>query len=172
MKKSMTKVFAGLLVLASVMVLTPVLAGTDVGEPATNFTLQQINGGKKVTLSQLKGKPTLVVFWATWCPPCRREIPLLKKLDKEYGPKGLQIVALALNYRETQDVVAKFIKDHELPYTVLWDEDNKTADAYSVTGIPTAVLVDANGVIRFRGHQLDDPAFMGLLKDYTSSKAS
>lgn len=172
MKRVMTNAFAVLLVLASFMVLIPAAAGTDVGEPATNFTLQQIDGGKKITLSDLKGKPTLVVFWATWCPPCRREIPLLKKLDKEYGPKGLQIVALALNYRETKDVVAKFIKDHELPYTVLWDEDNKTADAYSVTGIPTAVLVDAKGVIRFRGHQLDDPAFMGLLKDYLASKAS
>ncbi len=172
MMRSMTKIFAGLLVVASLMVLVPVAAGTDVGEPATNFTLEQVNGGKKVTLSDLKGKPTLVVFWATWCPPCRHEIPLLKKLDREYGSKGLQIVALALNYRETKDVVSKFIKENSLPYTVLWDADNKTADAYSVTGIPTAVLVDAKGVIRFRGHQLDDPVFMGLLKDFTSHKKS
>jgi thiol-disulfide isomerase/thioredoxin len=142
--------------------------GTSVGQAADNFKLTPAEGGKPISLSQFKGKPTVVVFWATWCPPCRREIPTLKNIHKDYTPKGLQMVSVAIAFKESRDDVVKFKKVNELPYLVLWDEDNKTADQYAVEGIPTVLLVDAKGIIRFRGYNLDEE-FMKVLDSLTKS---
>jgi thiol-disulfide isomerase/thioredoxin len=168
--RSNLRTLALLLVLAfMILPLGAVFAGTSPNQPADDFSLQAASGGQTISLSKQKGNPTLVVFWATWCPPCRREIPTLKDLHKKYGPKGLQVLAIALNYRETRDDVVRFQKEYELPYTVLWDEGNAVADKYGVSGIPTVVLVDPDGVIRYRGNQIDD-SMLALLDKYTASK--
>ena len=144
-------------------------AGVNKDLPADDFTLAPALGGKEISLSQFKGKPTMVVFWATWCPPCRREIPLLKDLYKKYSAKGLQMLAVAVNFRETRDQVVQFANDNELPYTVLWDADNSVSEHYGVQGIPTVLLIDPQGVIRYRSHSLDD-SFMSLVEKYTAAK--
>lgn len=143
----------------------PAASGNAVGQPADNFTLPMVEGGKTVKLSDFRGKPTVVVFWATWCPPCRREIPDLKELHKQYGPKGVALLAVAIDFRESKEDVARFRKDYDLPYTVLWDADNTVSGAYAVEGIPTILLVDPQGVIRYRAHALDE-TFLSLLKNY------
>jgi peroxiredoxin len=145
----------------------PAWSGTQVGQPAEAFTLNYVEGGKSVRLADLKGKPTVVVFWATWCPPCRKEIPDLKDLHKEFGPKGLNLLAVAVAFRESRDDVLRFQKDYELPYPVLWDEENKVSEMYGVAGIPTVILVDPDGVIRYRQHFLDD-TFRTLVQSYLS----
>lgn len=151
------------------LALLPCFAGIDVGQAAENFSLQPAEGGKAVSLLDFKGKPTLVVFWATWCPPCRREIPELKDIHKNYAAKGLQMVTVAINYRETREDVIRFKQVNELPYLVLWDEENKTYSTYSVEGIPTVILLDSSGVIKYRGHQINDD-LMRLLDGLTKGQ--
>lgn len=169
MKKPVkTAILAGLMVVG-LLALGRAFAGTGASEPADDFSLPPASGGQAVSLSKLKGKPTLVVFWATWCPPCRREIPTLKDIQAKYGPKGLQLLAVAINYRQTRDQVVQFQKDNQLPYSVLWDEGDKVSQHYGIYGIPTLVLVDPQGVIRFRGNQVDD-SVMALLDQYTKGK--
>ena len=160
------------LLLAMAFMILPlgeVHAGISPNQLADDFSLPAASGGQTISLSKQKGSPTLVVFWATWCPPCRREIPILKDLQKKYGPKGLQVFAIALNYRETRDAVVRFQKENELPYTVLWDEGNAVANRYGVSGIPTVLLVDPDGFIRYRSHQVDD-SLVALLDKYTTAK--
>jgi len=139
----------------SVFIALPLFAGNEVGQAAEDFGLQPAEGGNTVSLLDFKGKPTLVIFWATWCPPCRREIPDLKAIQKDYAAKGLQMVSVAINFRETREDVVRFKQANELPYMVLWDEGNKISDRYAVEGIPTVLLVDPQGIIRYREHQID-----------------
>ncbi|MEW6758946.1 MAG: TlpA disulfide reductase family protein [Acidobacteriota bacterium] len=160
--------FLGRWILAAAFALVlapPAWSGTQVGQPAEGFTLTSVEGGKSVRLSDLKGKPTVVVFWATWCPPCRREIPDLKALHREFGPKGLNLLAVAVAFRESKEDVIRFKQDYELPYPVLWDEENRVSEVYGVAGIPTVILVDPEGVIRYRQHYLDE-SLRALLQSY------
>lgn len=157
------RILAGLSVLLALAL--PVLGGNAVGQTADNFSLPLVEGGKTVKLSDFRGKPAVVVFWATWCPPCRREIPDLKELYKQYGPKGVALLAVAVDFRESREDVDRFRKTYDLPYTVLWDAGNVVSSAYAVEGIPTILLVDPEGVIRHRAHALDE-TFLALLKNY------
>ena len=155
-------------VLVALLWLLSSWAGNSVGQPAENFSLSPAEGGKAVSLAQFKGKPTMVVFWATWCPPCRREIPVLKNIHRDYSSKGLQMVSVAIAYRETREDVVRFKKSNELPYLVLWDDENKISEKYGVEGIPTVLLLDSKGVIRYRSHHMDD-GFMAVLESLTKS---
>ena len=168
MLKMNFKTKAAALITALVMSLTFLVGASgcpDSGQPAEDFSLAPVGGGKPVTLSALKGKPTLVVFWATWCPPCRREIPVLKEIFVRYGTK-LNMLGVAVNYRQTENDVVAFRTDQGLQYTILWDKENKASDHYCVSGIPTVVVVDPQGVIRYKGNQITDEV-TSLLDKYT-----
>ena len=112
--------------------ITGAYAGHRIGDKATDFSLEPAAGGEAVSLSQFKGKPVLVVFWATWCPPCRREMPVLKKLHEKYGPMGLEIVSVSIPYRQTRESVVKFQEKYDLPFSVLWDSENAASRHYPI----------------------------------------
>ena len=117
-----------------------------------DFTLPSVTG-QTHTLSQYQGKnPVLLVFFATWCPPCNREVPHLVDLQKTYGGRGLKI--LAVDVAESEDAVRQFVREKEINYTVLLDPKGETADQYHVNGIPTNILIDKNGEVKFEGHSI------------------
>src|SRR5512138_1648113 len=87
------------------------------GKPAPDFALKDLNGNT-VRLADLRGKAVLLNFWATWCPPCKVEIPWFVDLQKQYGPQGLQIVGVAMD-DAGPDAIAKFAKEMGINYTVL-----------------------------------------------------
>jgi len=149
--------------------ITGTLAGSRVGQEAPDFSLEPAGGGDSVRLSQFEGKPVLVVFWATWCPPCLQEMPILKKLHEKYGPEGLEILAVTFPYRQTRDGVVKFQKKHGLPFSVLWDEESLSARDYGVNHVPTNVFVDPGGTIRLKGHALT-PDLEDLIIRYTAKE--
>lgn len=111
---------------------------------ASDFTLQDLNG-KKVSLSDFKGKPVLLEFWATWCPPCRESIPGIEKLYKSYGTRGLVVLAVSLD-QGGWDAVKAFASEQGITYTVLkGDED--VASKYQVRTIPMLLIMDKDGKI-------------------------
>ncbi|WP_035294679.1 TlpA disulfide reductase family protein [Clostridium sp. KNHs214] len=109
---------------------------------STDFTLKDIEG-KTVKLSDFKGKKVFLNFWATWCGPCKSEIPDMIKLQKEI--KDSNIVILAVNIGESKSKVADFVNKNNINFTVLLDEKQEVASKYSVSGIPTTYLIDENG---------------------------
>lgn len=117
------------------------------GNPAPDFKLQTLDG-KEVTLAQLKGKTVILDFWATWCPPCRKGLPVVKKVADEFADQG--VVLYAVNQRETHDKVTGYLKDKkELEgLNVLMDRQAHVAELYLVNGIPQTVIIDAQGVVR------------------------
>jgi peroxiredoxin len=124
--------------------------GITVGKAAPDFKLGVIGGSNPVSLSQYRGKPVFIVFWATWCGPCRREIPALKELYAKYSPKGVQFVSVAVGWRQSEEDVSRFKTTQQLPYQILWDKDNTVAEKWGVQSIPTNLILDQDGVIRYR----------------------
>jgi peroxiredoxin len=106
-----------------------------------DFTLSDIKG-KAWKLSDLRGKVVLVNFWATWCPPCRKEMPDMQALYERFGSQGLVILAIS---DETHDKVDPFIADKKYTYPILLDTDKKVNAMFSVTGIPKSFVYDRSG---------------------------
>ncbi len=99
-----------------------------------------------VSLSSLRGKPVLLNFWATWCGPCRAEMPFLQQVYDKYTSQGL--VLLEINIAETPATIKDFMSSLKLSMPVLLDVDKKVANAYGINAIPATFLVDKNGVIQ------------------------
>jgi len=121
----------------------------QVGKPAPNFTLTDIDG-HRVSLSQLKGKPVLINFWATWCVPCRDELPLIRDEYLAHRAEGLTVIAVNFG-DESSDTVRKFWSSYNLQPTPFLDPDGNVASSYGValnnTGLPVSVLVARDGII-------------------------
>jgi thiol-disulfide isomerase/thioredoxin len=130
--------------------------------PAPTLRLPN-DDGKLVDLAQYQGKVVLVNFWATWCPPCRKEFPSLSRVRKLFKPAQFEVVAV--NVGEDPDNVFSFTGNIEFP--VLFDRDSKTMAAWSVRGLPTTFLVNKQGQLAYRatgGREFDDPAIVSLIK--------
>jgi len=127
--------------------------------PAPDFTLQDEHA-KKYSLKDYRGKVVLINFWATWCPPCRREMPSLERLHQKL--KGKDFVVLALNQMEGVDQIFIFTGEigMDLTIPILFDKDSSVSSAYGVPGLPTTFLIDKKGDMRFRaigGRDFDHP---------------
>lgn len=151
---------AGALAL-SMLVSTPVLAAGDAATPATSSARRPAPAtrvttldGRTIDLADLKGRVVIVDFWATWCPPCREEIPHFKALYAKHQP-NLEILAVALDEGGPR-VVAPFVKQQGIPYPVSDGHDQRLATAYGgIRGIPTTFVLDTQGRIykKYVGYQ-------------------
>lgn len=109
-----------------------------------DFVLEDLNGNK-VTLSELKGKKVFLNFWATWCPPCKAEMPDIEKLYQE--TKDSDLVILAVNAGDDKNTVQDFITKNNYNFSVLLDTDGEVSRLYQVTGIPTSYFIDTEGYL-------------------------
>ena len=120
---------------------------------APNFSLKDLNGAS-FSLSETKGKVVILDFWATWCPPCRKEIPDFELLHKQYQKDGLVMVGVALD-RGGADVVKSFVAQNGVTYKIVLG-DQKVSNLYGgITGIPTTFIIDRQGHIvnKFVGYR-------------------
>ncbi len=115
------------------------------GQPAPDFTLSSVKGDK-VSLADFKDKkPVLLVFWATWCRPCRQEMPTLIKLHREFGDKGLAVVSVSTDGK--METLKSFLESNPLPYPILHDATGEVSRSYFAGGIPYTVLIDESGKV-------------------------
>ncbi len=133
--------------LTTLFLLPALVLGQPTGK-APNFNLKTANG-KTIELNKLKGKVVVVNFWATWCPPCKAEIPGFLDVYKEYKSKGLEIVGVSLD-QDGWTPVKPFVESHKITYPVVVG-DGQLADAYGgIDGIPTTFIIDKKGNITTR----------------------
>jgi peroxiredoxin len=109
---------------------------------APDFTLEDLSG-KQISLKSLRGKVVFLNFWATWCIPCRQEMPTMEKLHREFKEQGLQVVAI--NIREGKKEARKFFDELGLTFTALLDKDGKVSEEYGAWSIPLSYFINRKG---------------------------
>ncbi len=124
------------------------LAGQLAGQPAPDFELQSIDG-KNIKLSDFRGKAVLLNFWATYCGPCKIEMPWFVALQNQYGPQGLQIIGVDMEDASTEDV-AKFAKDMGVNYPILLGKEAVGQSYGGVDVLPTTFFIDRTGKVTGR----------------------
>ncbi len=137
--------FSGVLLSGCVSSGTASGHGPEIGKLAPDFTLNGLDG-QEVSLSDLRGKPVLLNFWATWCGPCRIEMPFLQEIYEKWTDK--ELVLLAVNLHEDPDKVREFVEGAGFSFPVLLTTGNEVPLSYNVRNIPATFFIDADGVIR------------------------
>ncbi len=147
-----TVLFVGIVITAIVVGILFVGLGKDpseirsplIGKPAPTFALREVGTGRSVDISQFRGKPLVINFWATWCGPCWEEHPVLVANARMLQP---QVQFLGVVFQDQEDKILGFLQQRGSGYPTLVDERGKTAIAYGVGGVPETFFLDDNGVI-------------------------
>jgi thiol-disulfide isomerase/thioredoxin len=140
--------------LCSALITSLSLAGDM--KPAPDFNLDQYNAGKKLALSELKGQVVLINFWASWCIPCKEEMPLLDQMYRKYKPMGFTL--LGVNVEPESTKAEALLQQKPVAFPVLFDRQSQVSKLYNVTSMPSSVLIDRNGNVRYlhRGYKPGD----------------
>lgn len=123
------------------------LPGTLVATPLPEVTITEL-AGRTVALAELRGRPVLINFWATWCPPCREEMPALERVERVWRERGA--VVLAVNFEEDGETIRRYLAENGLTLPVYQDGAGVAAEKLDITYLPTTLFVDGAGTIRSR----------------------
>jgi len=134
--------------------------GLAVGAKAPDFELKTLTG-EKIKLSNLKGKKVMLNFWATWCPPCKAEMPAMEQYSKQM-PKD--VVILAVNIDPQLDVQG-FVDENKITFPILLDTEDQVNETYQVLSIPTTYFIDSKGMIQ---NKYTGSMELDVMKDFTS----
>jgi thiol-disulfide isomerase/thioredoxin len=118
-----------------------------VAAPLPDVTVTTL-GGEAVTLADLRGRPLLINFWATWCPPCREEMPALERIERKWTERGAAVVVI--NFEEDAETIRQYLAENGLSLPVFQDSGGEVAQILDITYLPTTLFVDSTGVIRSR----------------------
>jgi len=114
---------------------------------APDFELNTIEG-ETIKLSDLRGQAVLINLWATWCPPCRAEMPAIEKVYNEYRDEGFIVLAVNMTYQDAFSDIAPFISEYGLSFPILLDETSEVGTAYQLRSLPSSFFIDREGIIR------------------------
>ena len=160
----MTALAAAATLFASAAWAAESMTPLDGKTPAPDFTLPDIDGNA-VRLSDFRGKVVIVNFWATWCPPCRFEMPSLQRAWEKLKDDGGVVIAVHVGGKE--DEVWQFMSSYDLSFPIVLDTDSSVIKAWPVKGLPTTLVVDPEGLIRYRAigaREWDDPAILDAVR--------
>ncbi len=116
--------------------------------PAEGFYLKDLDG-ELHRLKDFRGKVVLLNFWATWCPPCREEMPSMQELHEDYRDQGLAVVAVSVD-QDSPGVVKEYVEELGLTFRILHDRDNRVSGRYRVPGVPASYLIDRKGRVAYK----------------------
>jgi cytochrome c biogenesis protein CcmG/thiol:disulfide interchange protein DsbE len=166
----------GVTIAAAMYFLGDELFPVAVGMKAPRMEGATIVGPKRVkTLADYKGKVVLLNVWATWCEPCREEMPSMEQLYREFGPHGLEIVALSVDEPGMEENIRAFAKELGLTFEILYDPEKVTANRYQVAGYPESFIIGREGTIRrivFARADWTSEANRALIRELLGSKTS
>jgi thiol-disulfide isomerase/thioredoxin len=123
-------------------------APLKVGQPAPSYVATSV-AGQLVSIAGLRGNVVLLNAWATWCVPCRAEIPEIRALHTRYVGQGLKVVGVSLDEANAAPAIADFVKQYDMRYQIWWDPAQRFSTDFRFDGLPMTVLVDKAGVLRW-----------------------
>ncbi len=141
-------------------------------KPAPNFTLLDMDG-EKHQLSDYAGLPVIINFWATWCPPCRAEMPSMERAWDKIKEQG--IMMLAINVGEDEDTIFRFLGDYPANFTILSDLSGSVSEQWPLRGLPTTFVVSPDGKIVYQaigGREWDDEKLLDLIRQLKVKKGT
>jgi cytochrome c biogenesis protein CcmG, thiol:disulfide interchange protein DsbE len=121
----------------------------EVGAPAPAYAAHTLTGDS-VTLASLRGKPVLLNVWATWCHPCREEIPALERLHARYQPRGLQLVGVSVDAAGEEPAIRDFAREFRMTYPIWLDPDERVSSTFLLVGVPGTFLIGKDGKLLWR----------------------
>jgi thiol-disulfide isomerase/thioredoxin len=121
----------------------------EIGKPAPEYKAVSLSGDS-VSLAQMRGRVVLLNVWATWCHPCREEIPVLQALHQQYASSGLSLVGVSVDARGEEDTIREFANDFNMTYLLWLDPDERVQSTFLAIGVPATFLIDRNGILRWR----------------------
>ena len=133
----------------------------NVGSTAPNFRAKILGGSRYKTLADYKDQVVILNVWATWCGPCQVEIPTLERLYKEYGDKGLKLVAVSIDDYVSEDSIRSFARNYGMTFEILHDSTHAIERQYQVTGYPETFVIGQEGTIRKKWIGPDDWTSLG-----------
>jgi cytochrome c biogenesis protein CcmG/thiol:disulfide interchange protein DsbE len=145
-------------------------ARVDVGLPAPAYQTVSISGDT-VSLASLRDKVVLLNVWATWCHPCRDEIPELREVHTRYAGQGLELVGVSVDAQGNEDAIREFMKEFRMNYPVWLDPDERVSNQFLVVGVPATFLIDRKGVLRWRKTGPIQPGDTSLVRAIESALA-
>jgi len=148
-----------LIVLVSLVVAAPALCAT------AEVSLQDLDG-RSHSLEELRaGKPTVLIFWATWCGHCRAEVPKIREAWEKYGKKEIRFLAVNPGVRDSLATVRRYVEKFSIPYPVYFDPHQQSRSTFGLRGTPTIILLDAEGKEVSRSESIDLQQIGALLKN-------
>jgi cytochrome c biogenesis protein CcmG/thiol:disulfide interchange protein DsbE len=136
---------------------TPPASGrVEVGQPAPAYSALSVTGDS-VSLAGLRGKVVLMNVWATWCGPCRQEIPELRVLHTAYKDKGLELIGVSLDAEGSDEAIRAFTKDFKMDYAIWRDPHEVVQTTFKMGGVPATFLIDRQGVLRWKATGVIEP---------------
>ena len=124
-------------------------ARVDVGSPVPAYAAVSLDGDS-VSLASQRGKVVLLNVWATWCHPCRDEIPELQAIHERYGERGLELVGVSVDTESADDAIRAFMRDFRMTYPVWRDPSERISAQFHIVGVPATFLIDREGILRWR----------------------
>jgi thiol-disulfide isomerase/thioredoxin len=138
-----------LLALMCQMITVAAAWSVEVGEPMPEFGIKTLSG-EVVSRTTLSGKPVLIVFWNTWCPSCKKELPEINQLAKTFAPRGLAVLAVNTGLNDSESKARAYWKKNGFLYHAGFDRYFDVGQSFGVRGVPTVVMVDAWGIVRYK----------------------
>ena len=128
----------------------------EVGDVMPDFVVETL-GGETISSSEIKGRhPVMLVFWATWCPNCKREIPHINELLSEFGSQGMRFLGINVGVNDSAKKAARYVKKYKVKYPIVFDEGSKVTRSFGVQGTPTIIIADREGIVRYHGFNVPD----------------
>jgi cytochrome c biogenesis protein CcmG, thiol:disulfide interchange protein DsbE len=163
---------SALLVLCAVMLLAGcdfdgIARAPEVGSLAPAYSSVTLDG-TPVALEDLRGTVVLLNVWATWCAPCREEVPALQELYEAYGPQGFEVVGVSVDAPGEQEAIRRFVREFDVTYPIWFDEAGTVAPTFRTIGVPSTFLIDREGIITWKHLgpvHADDPNLVRALRE-------
>lgn len=145
-----------IILLTLLLCLATTLSAAQLGQPLIAFKGTDLKGEQYDLQQSIGTKPIMLIFWASWCPTCKSEVPKINKLAEKYQQRGMEFVAVNVGFNDTVERAQAFAQQTGMNYRAYFDGSGTIAGKYRLQGVPTVIIADRQGIIRFRNFTTPD----------------